>query len=60
MALFSVIVIGCPRDLLNLIPGFPGEGGSGRFIILLGIMVFLRVILRLLVECLAPFYVAAF
>ena len=60
MALFSAVIIGHPRDLLNLIPGFPGEGGFGRFIIPSGIMVFLGIILRWLIRYSAPLYVAAF
>ena len=33
VALFSAVIIGCPRDLLGLIPGFPGKGGFRYFII---------------------------
>ena len=46
VAFFFVVIIGYPRDLLSLIPGFPGKRGFRRFIISLGIMVFPGVILR--------------
>ena len=39
MALFSVIAIGCPRDLFRFILGFLEEGGFKRFIIFFEIMV---------------------
>ena len=60
VAFFSVIIIGRSRDLLRVISGFPGERGSGYFIIPFGVMVFLGIIFRWLVGCSVPLYVAAF
>ena len=60
MALFSVVIIGRPRDLLGLIPGFLKEGGFKRFIIPSGVIVFPGIILQWLVKYSAPFYITAF
>ena len=46
MAFLFIIIISYPRDLFNLIPGFPGKGDFRRFIIALEITVFPRVILQ--------------
>ena len=45
IAFFSVIIIGHSRDLLRIISGFPGEKGSGYFIIPFNIIVSLGIIL---------------
>ena len=45
VAFFSAVVIGHSRDLLRVILGFPGERGSGCFIIPSGITVSLGIIL---------------
>ena len=59
ITLFFTIIISYPRDFLRFLPGFLGEGGFRRFIISFRITVSLRIILRWLVGCLAPFYIAA-
>ena len=43
---FSAVIIGHSRDLLKVILGFPGEKGSGCFIIPFGITVSLRIIFQ--------------
>ena len=59
MAFFPVIIIGYPRNFFGFILGFTGGRGSGCLIIPFGVTVSLRVVLRWLIGCLAPFYVAA-
>ena len=60
MAFFPIIITGYPRNFFSFILGFAGGRGFRCLIIPFKVTISLKIILRWLVGCSAPSYVAAF